>query len=410
MAMRTRALCAWLWGTSAALSTATAVLTAMAWSDLEPVDQAIAPINPVASLLYASLGVVVVLRVAHRIGWMLLAVGVVGGAQSATTMYAVVAVLTHPDTFPAGELVGTVSELLFLPLFVLLIGMLVLFLFPDGHLPSSRWRAVTMVILGVCAVEGMLFAVAPRSVALPAPGGVSLSYDNPLALDFLGDFGRLVGSLNALAAIYLPLFLLALASLVARYRRGRNEVRRQILWLGLVAGLSVGLQVVASTGQLVCGCASSPVTIVAQLAEGAVVLLGIPSAITVAIMKYRLYEIDRILNRALVYGVLTIILSAVYLVSVLLLQLAPSAISPRSDVAVAASTLAAAALFRPARRRIQDAVDRRFYRSRYDATSTLDAFAAQLRHEVDLDSVARDLRTAVDKTWQPSHVSLWLRH
>ena len=408
MAMRTRALCAWLWGTSAALSTATAVLTAMAWSDLEPVDQAIAPINPIASLLYASLGVLVVLRVAHRIGWMLLAVGVVGGAQSATTMYAVVAVLTHPDTFPAGELVGTVSELLFLLLFVLLIGMLVVF--PDGHLPSLRWRPVTTVILGICAVEGMLFAVAPRSVALPAPGGVSLSYDNPLALDFLGDFGRLVGSLNALAAIYLPLFLLALASLVARYRRGSNEVRRQILWLALVAGLSVGLQVVASTGQLVCGCASTPLTLVAQQAEGAVVLLGIPSAITVAIMKYRLYEIDRILNRALVYGALTIILSAVYLISVLLLQLAPSAISPRSDVAVAASTLAAAALFRPARRRIQDAVDRRFYRSRYDATSTFDAFAAQLRHEVDLDSVARDLRTAVDKTWQPSHVSLWLRH
>ncbi len=327
MAMRTRALCAWLWGTSAALSVITAVLTAMAWSDLAPADQPIAPINPVANLLYASLGVLVVLRVGHRIGWMLLAVGVIGGAQSATTMYAVVAVLTHPDTFPAGELVGTVSELLFLPLFVLLIGMLVLF--PDGHLPSSRWRPVTAVILGICAAEGMLFAVAPRSIAIPAPGGVSLSYDNPLALDFLGDFGRLVGSLEALAVIYLPLFLLALASLVARYRRGSNDVRRQILWIALVACLSVGLQVVASTGQLVCGCTSSPVILVAQQAEGAVILLGIPSAITVAILKYRLYEIDRILNRALVYGVLTIILGAVYFVSVLLLQLAPSAISPR---------------------------------------------------------------------------------
>ncbi len=407
MAVRTRAWCAWLWGTSAALSVTTAVLTATAWSDLEPADQAIAPINPVANLLYASLGVLVVLRVAHRIGWMLLAVGVVGGAQSTTTMYAVVAVLAHPDTLPGGELVGTVSELLFLPLFVLVIGMLVLF--PDGHLPSSRWRPVTAVILGICAVEGLLFAVAPRSVAIPAPGGVSLSYDNPLALDFLGDFGRQVGSLNALGAIYLPLFLLALASQGARYRRGSNEVRRQILWLVLVAGASVGLQVVASTGQLVCDCSSSPLIIVAQQAEGAVVLLGIPSAITVAILKYRLYEIDRILNRALVYAGLTIILGAVYLVSVLLLQLAPSAITPRSDVAVAASTLAAAALFRPARRRVQDAVDRRFYRSRYDATATLDAFAVELRQEVDLDAVARDLRTAVDKTWQPDHVSVWLR-
>ena len=138
-------------------------------------------------------------------------------------------------------------------------------------------------------------------------------------------------------------------------------------------------------------------------------LLGIPSAITVAILKYHLYQVDKILNRALVYGGLTIILGAVYLLSVLLLQLVPSPITDQSDVAVAASTLAAAALFRPARRRIQEAVDRRFYRSRYDATSTLDAFGAQLRHEVDLDAVARDLQAAVDKTWQPDHVSVWLR-
>lgn len=407
MAMRTRAVCAWLWCVSVVLSATTAVLTAMAWSELEPVDRVLAPINPVASLLYASLGVLVVLRVANRIGWMLLAVVFVGGAQFATTMYAVVAVRAHQDTLPAGEVVGVVSELLFLPLFVLLIGMLVVF--PDGRLPSSRWRPVTAVTLGICAVEAMLFTIAPRSVGLPAPGGVSLTYDNPLALDFLGDFGRRVGSLNALAAIYLSLVLLALASLVARYRRGSNEVRRQILWLALVAGASLGLQVVASTGQLVCECSSSPVTVVAQQAQGAVALLGIPSAITVAILKYRLYQIDRILNRALVYGGLTIILGAVYLVSVLLLQLVPSPITNQSDVAVAASTLAAAALFRPARRRIQEAVDRRFYRSRYDATSTLDAFAAQLRHEVDLDAVARDLRAAVDKTWQPDRVSVWLR-
>jgi hypothetical protein len=407
MAVRTRAWCAWLWGVAAVLSVTTAVLTIMAWGELEPVDRALAPINPVATLLYASLGVAVVLRVANRIGWMLLAVAVVSGAQFATTVYALVAVRTHPDALPAGEVVGVVSELLFLPLFVLLIGMLVLF--PDGRLPSSRWRPVTAVILGICVVEGMLFTVAPRSVGIPAPGGVSLTYDNPLALDFLGDVGGRVGSLNALAAIYLPLILLALASLIARYRRGSNEVRRQILWLALVAGVSLCLQVVASTGQLVCECSSSPVTVVTQQAQGAVALLGIPSAITVAILKYHLYQVDRILNRALVYGGLTMILGAVYLVSVLLLQLVSSPVTTESDVAVAASTLAAAALFRPVRRRVQDAVDRRFYRSRYDATSTVDAFAAQLRHEVDLDAVARDLGAAVDKTWQPDHVSVWLR-
>jgi hypothetical protein len=406
MTRRTQTWCVLLWGAAAVLSVATAVLTAMAWSDLQPVDRALAPINPAATLLYASLGVLVILRVANRIGWLLLAVAVVSGGQFATTMYAVVAVRTHP-TLPAGELVGVISELLFLALFVLLIGMLVLF--PDGLLPSRRWRPAAAVVLGICAVEGVLFAVAPRTVGIPAPGGVSLTYQNPFALPFLGGLGRQVGSLNALAAIYLVLFLLALASLVTRYRRGSDDVRRQILWLALVAGVAIGLQVIASNGQLVCGCSSSPVTVVAQQVEGAVVLLGIPSAITVAILKYRLYQIDRILNRALVYGALTLTLGAVYLGSVLLLQLVLDPITTQSDVAVAGSTLAAAALFRPARRRIQRIVDRRFYRNRYDASRTLDAFAAQLRHEVDLDAVARDLRSAVDETWQPDHLSLWLR-
>ena len=406
MMRNTQTRCAWLWGAAAVLSVATAVFTAMAWSDLQPVDRSLAWVQPVASLVYASLGVLVILRVANRIGWLLLGVGVVSAAQFATTMYALVAVVTHP-TLPAGELVGVISELLFLPLFVALSGMTLLF--PDGRLPSPRWRPVAAVVLGVCAVEGVLFALAPRTVGIPAPGGVSLTYDNPLALESLGEFGRRVGSLNALAVIYLPLLVLAFASLVARYRRGNEDVRRQILWLALVAGVGFGLQVVASSGQLVCGCSTSPVTVVAQQAQGGVALIGTPLAITIAILKYRLYQIDRILNRALVYGVLTLTLGAVYLGSVLLLQVVLTPITTQSDVAVAGSTLAAAALFRPARLRIQAAVDRRFYRSRYDASRTLDAFAARLRHEVDLHSVARDLGSAVDETWQPTHVSVWLR-
>lgn len=407
MARRARTWCIGLWIAAALLSVATAVLTAMAWSDLQPVDQALAPFNPVASLLYASLGVLVVLRVANRIGWLLLGIAVLMGLNPAMSVYALVAVLTHPDTLPAGELVGVISELVFLPLLVLLTGMLVLF--PDGHLPSSRWRPLVAVVLGICAVEGVLYAVAPRSVGLPAPGGVSLTYDNPLALELLGDFGRQVGSLNALAAIYLPLLVLALTSLVTRYRRGSDDVRRQILWVALVAGVFLVLQVVASAGQLICGCSTAPVTVVAQQTQGAVALFGIPLALTIAILKYRLYQIDRILNQALVYGGLTVTLGAMYLVSVLLLQLVLNPFTPTSDVAIAGSTLAAAALFRPARRRIQDAVDRRFYRNRYDATRTLDDFATQLRHEVDLDAVGRDLRSAVHQTWQPAHVSLWLR-
>ncbi len=408
MADRARRWAQGLWLLTAVLAVANGVLMVIGWADLKSVDSYTNLAGSFASVFYATLGVLVVVRASNRIGWLLIAVALNFAAMCLTSSYAVVATLSHPDSLPAGKAVGTVSEWLFLPLFALMAVMLLVF--PSGHLPSARWRTPLTIVLVAAAVEAALFVLAPRQVALPAPGGVSLVYDNPAAVQSLGSFGTRLGSLNGLAVTYLVLLAFAMAALVVRFRRGDVQVRHQILWIVLAVAVGLALQVVAAVGQLGCSCTLSPIAVAANVAQGVVVIVGVPSAITIAILKYDLYQIETIVNRALVYSVLTLTLGAVYLGLVLVLQVLLSPITTQSDVAVAASTLTAAALFRPARLRIQAAVDRRFYRKRYDATRTLDDFAARLRQELDLNAVSRDLRSAVDDTWQPAHVSLWLRH
>jgi hypothetical protein len=180
---------------------------------------------------------------------------------------------------------------------------------------------------------------------------------------------------------------------VARYRGADPDVRRQIAWVVYGAALAVVLGLIGS---------SPSVGNYVQVLE-AVALVG---GIAVAMFRYRLYDIDVVVNRTLVYGALTATLGGAYLASVLLLQLV---LSPSSDLAIAGSTLAVAALFRPARSRIQTFVDRRFYRRRYDAVRTIERFGAYLRDEVDLDALSAELRGVVTETMQPAHVSLWLR-
>jgi hypothetical protein len=192
------------------------------------------------------------------------------------------------------------------------------------------------------------------------------------------------------------------ASLVLRFRRARGEQRQQMKWIALAGAIAavtipamfVLYEVIGQTA-----------------ADSAIMLsiLGLPAATTVAILRYRLYDIDVVINRTLVYGSLTATLAGVYVGSVLLLQLALSDVTQGSGLAVAASTLAVAALFRPVRGRIQNLVDRRFFRSRYDATRTVEAFSARLRDEVDLSALSAELQAVVRETMRPTHVSLWLR-
>ncbi len=278
-----------------------------------------------------------------------------------------------------------------------LVGVLLPLLFPDGRLPSRRWRPVLWagVALVVLAVFGTTFGVEGTD------WGAGGTLTNPLAIG-----GAAGDALEAAADLSGPAFavvvLLALASVVVRFRRARGVERQQLKWFGYAIGLLLsGLAAAAiseATGWEPLGNVGWTIFLVS-------LIFGMPLAIGVAILRYRLYDIDLVIRRTLVYGALTVTLAGAYLGSVLLVSLAVG----ESGLATAVSTLAVAALFRPARARIQGAVDQRFYRRRYDAARTLEAFGARLRDELDLEALAADVRDVVQDTVQPAHVSLWIR-
>jgi hypothetical protein len=281
----------------------------------------------------------------------------------------------------------------FLPAFVLLLGLVPL-LFPTGAPPGRRWRAVgwAAVVMGSLAALANAFAPGPMETADFA------WVDNPFGIEGLG--------LDTLAGpSFIPVGVAALAgivSLVVRYRRSQGIERLQVKWVAVAGALLV---LFAVGGDLVS----------AWLGSGAgwfgtlVGLLCVAVAVAVSMLRYRLYDLDVVINRALVYAGLTAMLAATYLSTVLLLQLVLSGAAGDSGLAVAASTLAVAAVFRPARTRIQRAVDHRFYRRKYDAQRTVDELSARLRDQVDLMTLDHELRAVVRETLQPAHVSVWLR-
>ena len=328
-------------------------------------------------------------RPENSVGWLCLTIGLVWGVASAGDAITVWA--THQGHLGVVEWAG-LSEQLWLPA-VGLTGQLALRL-PDGRLPSERWRWFSWFCTGSVVLVTVVLLTEPGTVN-DVPGT-----ENPIGSP----------ALHTLAPLFvlIPIsFLGAFLSLWLRYRRSDGLARLQIRWIafgGLII-VAVGLPLLFATliGVIDTGL-PVPVQTVDILAN-----MAIPITICVAVLRYRLYELGTIINRTLVYGALTVTLAATYLALVGLLQVALSPLTHRSSLAVAASTLAVAALFRPIRTRIQDAVDRRFYRSKYDAARTLDSFGARLREEVDLQTLGGDLRAVVAATMQPAHVSLWLR-
>jgi MFS family permease len=343
-------------------------------------------------LTFSVVGALIVSRQPGQlVGWLFCASGLGTAIGSAFSAWSTYAIRTHPG-LPGGNFAAWVQSMTFVPSLSAIIFLLLLF--PDGRVPSPRWRWVARVaLIGVALLE-LFFTLQPHSID-SAPG---VHTHNPFGVEFL-NVPLIVAS--AIGIILLLVALCAsLAALVSRFRRSRGRERLQLKWITYAAAV---LTAYAVAGNFL------PGGLVLGIVNGVVVGPLLALAVGVSMLRHQLYGIDVVINRTLVYGSLTATLAAAYLGLVLLLQAALGPVTSGSSLAVAVSTLAVAALFRPARSRIQAVVDRRFYRHKYDAARTLEDFSARLREQVDLDSLGGELRAVVADTMQPSHVSLWLR-
>jgi hypothetical protein len=345
---------------------------------------------------FATVGAVIAARRANTVGWLFVGLGLLAASHAFSMAYAERDTLIDPASLPAGTVVGLLSGWLW-PLNYLLL-CLILLLFPDGRLPSPRWRPAARFILMAWGLAILLNALTP---AEGNPEG------NPLAVAALQ---RPAGQLLLLVmnAAGLVALVLSAAAPFLRFRRAGYQQRQQLKWVAFTVAMSV-LSVLVSLGlsQLL---PEIKVIGILGLLGFLGVIIGIPLAVAVAILRHRLYDIDRVINRTLVYGLLTALLAGIYAGVVLVLGQLFGGIGDKTPSwAVATATLAVAALFQPARRRIQAVVDRRFNRRKYNAVKTVEAFSARLRDEVDLDALSAELLAVVDQTIQPTRASLWLR-
>jgi hypothetical protein len=343
-------------------------------------------------IIYASLGWLILRhRPGHRIGWLLLgaallAIVFAGGIGLGGTR----AETYGPDDFLAGALV-TMAVSMLVPLSVILFGMVPI-LYPDGRLPGPRWRWPVRAVVAGTLGSTVCFLLAPTVDQQAAANNPFAPPGSPPVLtDIAGTLGT---------AAIVTAGVLAIASVVVRFRRSHGDERQQLKWMLAPVFLVVVLNVPTFLG-------IDPGSIISVVQ--AVALLFIPVAITTAILRYRLYDIDRLISRTIAYTIVLALLVAVFGLGTLVLQAALEGVTQGGTLAVAASTLLAFAAAQPLWRRVRHAVDQRFDRARIDAARTAAAFSDRQRDRVDLEAVVDDVRTTADATLRPASIGVWLR-
>ena len=340
-------------------------------------------------IVFACVGALVAARrPEHRMGWVMLAAGLVNGFALAVVEYGWWTLVVHPGSLPGGDVAAWLAAMTFAPAIAAI--DLVAVYFPTGELPSRRWRWLPVVI-----VAGGVTTVVATGIGLwPVNDGAALlsAHGDPLQ-------GTLAGAIAGLGWLLVGLLgpVAAMVGIVVRYVRARGAERLQLKWLMVAAIVSAPFVVLPHLLP-----ADTPARAVAD-AGNSPVLLAV--AVALAVLRYRIYDIDRIVSRTVTYAVVTACVVGIY---VGIVVTAETVIGSSSSVAVAASTLVAAAVFQPLRRRVQAMIDRRFNRPAYDARRTVDAFASRLRDDVYTDTVRDDLLSTVETAVAPAHVGIWL--
>jgi hypothetical protein len=352
-------------------------------------------------LVFPITGLVVARRQPRNgVVWVLLGIGLASGFGSVIGSYATYGLVTDPGSLPGAGVAAAIDGPTWDPI-VVPIATLLLLLFPDGRPPSKRWNWVLWLTLFAMAAVFLVIMVSPGSLADTFPGAPK-GATNPIAVPA-------IAALLPGVFLLIPLcMVLSVISLIVRFRRSRGVERLQLKWLATAAAIGVGLYALADLLSLAnWGQTSDPVWLSILQNLSAVAFLLIPVTIGVAIFRYRLYDIDRIISRTVSYFLLTALLVGVYA----LIVVGIGTLTGRSEnpMLIAGATLLVAALFGPLRRRLQVAIDRRLYRRRYDAERVLGGFASMLRDEIDLGALSSELQATVTQAVQPSRVSVWIR-
>jgi hypothetical protein len=352
-------------------------------------------------LSFSTVGLLIATRQPQNpIGWIMLVAGFALGANLLTSTYVELSLAQPQGRLPGTQWVAWFAQWNWVVGFAPALTFLLL-LFPNGRLPSRRWHPAGWLTVAAMVALGSGMAFTPGSfVDYP-------EVTNPLGIAL---FGGSVLEDGGVGWLLLPAsVVLSASSIVVRFRRATGEERQQIKWFALAGAFAAGGWVAITLAYATDDGTENPLMVATQLLQ-LLSFLGLPLAVGIAVLKYRLYDIDLLINRTLVYGSLTATLVTLYFGGIILLQwLFVILTGQESTLAVVASTLVIAALFNPLRRRIQSFIDRRFYRRKYDVRKTLEAFSAQLREETDLNALSDDLVGVVRETMQPAHVSLWLR-